>query len=101
MVEMGAAAVVAHAEPVGAAVGYVQAPTAMATAHQAGQQGLAAADCAAGHEPLAVGVVGDQLLVPLKLRPRDVTLVVLGDQHFPVGPGTATPAGDPLPPVPH
>src|SRR4051794_39430813 len=101
MIEMGAAAVVAHAEPVGTAVGYVQAPATMAAAHQAGQQGLAPANRAAGHEPLAVGVVGDQLLVPLKLRPRDVTLVMLGDQYFPVGPGTATPAGDPLTPIPH
>ena len=50
------------------------------------QQGFAGADGPPAHKALAVGVVGDQLLVPLELRPANVTLMVLRDQSLPAAP---------------
>jgi hypothetical protein len=40
----------------------------------------------AAHEPLAIGVVGSQLLIPLELGPGNIALVVVADQNFPASP---------------
>src|SRR5215510_5951515 len=40
----------------------------------------------AAQKPLAVGVIGDQLLVPLELGPGNVALVVVTDQNLPAAP---------------
>lgn len=101
MIDVGAAAVVAHAVAVGPAIGDVQPPPAMAAAQQAGQQRVAAADRATHHQAPAVGVVGDQALVPLELGPGDVALVVIHEQHVPVLAVAAMAAADPLAPVLH
>ena len=67
VVELAAAAVIAARAAVRAAVGDVKLAAAMAAAEKAGKQRLAAPDRAAAHEALAVGVVGDQALIPLEL----------------------------------
>src|SRR6185437_9049997 len=54
-------------------------PPTPRTAEETSQQGFASADGAAAHEPLAVGVVGDQVLIPLKLDPGNVTLMMILD----------------------
>jgi hypothetical protein len=51
------------------AVSDMQFPAAMTATQKAGQERLTATDRAARHEALAVGVVGDQALIPLELRP--------------------------------
>ena len=62
----------------------MQLAPAMATAQQAGEQRLAAAQRTAAHRVLAVGVVRDQAEVPLVVRPAQITLVVIRDQNLPV-----------------
>ena len=96
VVEMAAPAVIAARAAVLAAVGDVQLAAAVAAAQQAGQQRLAPPDRAAAHEALAVGVVGDQPLVPLELRPANVALVVVADQNLPGAAILAEAAHDPL-----
>ena len=96
VVEMAAPAVIAARAAVLAAVGDVQLAAAVPAAQQAGQQRLAAPDRAAAHEALAVGVVGDQPLVPLELRPANVALVVVADQNLPAAAILAEAAHDPL-----
>jgi hypothetical protein len=83
VVKVRTATVVANAKPLSAAVGDVQSPPAVPTPQQASQQGVTPTDGAADHQPFGLGIVGDQALVPLKLGPRDVALVMLRDQHFP------------------
>ncbi len=73
----------------------------MAAAQQTGQQRIAATHGAARRQPLAVGIVGDQTLVPLEFLPRDVPLVVIGEQHLPVALRPAIASDDPLAPFPH
>ena len=68
------------------AVADVKLPPAARAAEKTGQQRLAAADGAAAHEPLAVGVVGDQALVPLELGPGNIALMVILDQNIPASP---------------
>ena len=96
VIDLAAAAVVAARAAVLAAVGDMQLAAAMAAPQQAGEQRLAAADRAAAHEALAVGVVADQALVPLELRPANVTLVVVADQNLPGAAILAEAAHDPL-----
>ena len=79
-------AVVAADVALGAVVADEQPAPAMAAAHEPGEQRLAPAHRAARHHPLAVGVVGDQPLVPLVLRPRQVALVVVDEQDRPLRP---------------
>jgi hypothetical protein len=55
---------------------------ASGAAQKTRQQGFAGADGASADEPLAIGVVRDQLLVSLKLGPRNVPLVVVADQNL-------------------
>ena len=45
------------------------------------QQSFAAANGAAAHEPFAVGVVGNQGLIPLEVGPGNIALVMIGDQR--------------------
>ena len=99
VVEVRAAARAARAEAARAAVGDVEPSPAMAAAQQAGEQRVAPADRAARHQAAAVGVVGDQALVPLELRPGDVALVVIHDQHVPLVALPAVAAHHPLAPV--
>src|SRR5271154_3051476 len=56
----------------------------MAAAQQAGEQGLSLAHRAAYHHAFAVGIVGDQPLVPFIVRPRQITLVMVDEQDRPV-----------------
>jgi hypothetical protein len=56
-----------------AAIGDMQLAAAMAAAQETRQERLAAADRAARHETFAVGVVGDQALIPLELGPREMS----------------------------
>src|SRR6516165_3002691 len=70
----------------GLAVANAKLLAAPGTAEQAGQQGFSGAYSTAAQEPLAVGVIGDQLLVPLELGPGNVALVVVTDQNLPAAP---------------
>lgn len=54
-----------------------------------GQQGFAAADPRA-KVALAVGVVGNQVLIPLELLPGNICLMVAADQNLPVLPVAAS-----------
>ncbi|HEX6688789.1 MAG TPA: hypothetical protein VF085_09010 [Solirubrobacterales bacterium] len=83
VIEMAAPAVVPTRVAVLAAVGDMQLAAAVAAPQQTGQQRFAAPDRAAAHEAPAIGVVADQALVPLKLHPANVTLVVVEDQNLP------------------
>ena len=96
MVDLAAPAVIAARAAVLAAVGDMQLAAAVAAPQQAGQQRLAAPDRAAAHEAFAVGIVGDQPLVPLELRPANVTLVMVADQNLPGAAILAEAAHDPL-----
>src|SRR3954452_6424520 len=98
MVDLATPAVIAARAAVLAAVGDVQLATAMAASQQAGQQRLAAPDRAAAHETFAVGIVSDQSLVSLELRPANVTFVMVGDQNLPAAALLAEAAHDPFPP---
>jgi hypothetical protein len=66
---MGAPAVIATSFPGLAAVGDVKLTAAMAAAQQAREEGLAASNGASRHHALAGGIIGNQPLIPLKLRP--------------------------------
>src|ERR1700732_99463 len=68
----------------------------MATAQETRQKRLAAADGAARHETFAVGVVGDQALIPLELGPREIAFVVVQEQDVPIRPLAPEPTHDPL-----
>lgn len=77
-------AVIPTGVAVSAGVGNVQLAPAMATAQKAGEQSLAPAQRTAAHRVLAVGIVCDQAEVPLVVRPAQITLMVIRDQHLPV-----------------
>jgi hypothetical protein len=81
MVEMASATMVAPRAPVLAAVGNVELAAAMTAAKKTGKQGLAASHGAAAHETLTVGVVADQALIPFKLGPRNVSVMMVEDQN--------------------
>ena len=51
----------------GAAIGDMQLAAAVPATEHAGQQHLATADSAARHETRAIGIVGNQTLVPFVL----------------------------------
>jgi hypothetical protein len=67
-----------------AAVGDVKLAAAMAAAQQAGQQRLATSDRRAAHEALAISIVADQTLIPLKVRPAN-DLTVRAAEHVRAG----------------
>jgi hypothetical protein len=52
-----------------------QPVSAMTTAQEAGEQSLSRTHRAAGHHA-AVGIVGDQPLVPFMVRPRQISLMM-------------------------
>ena len=79
-----------------AAIGDVQLASAMTAAQETRQERLAAADRAARHETFAVGVVGDQALIPLELGPREIAFVMVQEQDFPIQPLAPEPTHDPL-----
>src|SRR5271166_72387 len=79
-----------------AAIGDMQLAAAMAAAQETRQERLAAADRAARHEAFAVGVVGDQQLIPLELGPREIAFVAAQEQDFPIRPLAPEPPRDPL-----
>src|SRR5271155_3267710 len=83
MVEMASATMVAPRTPVLAAVGNVELAAAMTAAKKAGKQGLSTSHSAAAHETLTVGVVADQALIPLKLGPCNVSIMMVEDQNLP------------------
>ncbi len=74
-------------------------PPTPCTAEETSQQGFASADGAAAHEPLAVGVVGDQVLIPLEVDPGNVTLMMILDQNTPATPVALHASDDTLTPV--
>ena len=74
VVNMRAVAAVADAVPLGAAVVDMHTPAAVSAAQQAREQRIAVAHGAPCHQAPAVGVVGDQPLVPLVLVPRKRSL---------------------------
>jgi hypothetical protein len=74
----------------------MQLAATMTTAQETRQKRLAAADRAARHETFAVGVVGDQALIPLELGPREIAFVVVQEQDVPIRPLTPEPTHDPL-----
>ena len=79
-----------------AAICDMQLAATMTTAQETRQKRLAAADRAARHETFAVGVVGDQALIPLELGPREIAFVVVQEQDVPIRPLTPEPTHDPL-----
>lgn len=81
------------------AVADVKLLAAPGAAEQAGQQSFAGADRASAHEPLAVGVIGDQLLIPFVLGPGNIALVVVADQNLPAAPVALHAPDHPLAPV--
>ena len=81
MVEMASATMVAPRTSVLAAVGDVEFAAAMTAAKKTGKQGLSTSHSAAAHETLTVGVVADQALIPLKLGPRNVSIMMIEDQR--------------------
>ena len=68
----------------------------MSAAQQSREQRIAAAHGAPCHQAPAVGVVGDQTLVPLVLVPGNVAFVVIADQHVPLRAVAAEAARDAL-----
>src|SRR5271166_1703572 len=70
MIDEASLAMIAADIPGRAAIGDMQLAAAMTAAQETRQKSLAAADRAARHETFAVGVVGDQQLIPLELGPR-------------------------------
>lgn len=80
----GRVAMIAANVALGAVVADKRPASAMAAAQQAGQQSLALAHRAAHHHAFAVGIVGDQPLVPFIVRPRQVALVMVDEQDRPV-----------------
>jgi len=68
-------------------------------AEKTDQQSFAAANGAAAHEPFAVGVVGNQGLIPLEVGPRNIALVVIRDQNAPASPIALHAPQDVLSPV--
>ena len=77
VVKLAAPTVIAARAAVLAAVGDVQLAAAVPAPQQASQQCLAPSDRAAAHKAFAVGIIGDQPLVPFELRPTNVALVVV------------------------
>src|SRR6478609_2778010 len=84
MVDLATAAMIAPDSTVRAAVGNVKFAAAVAATKKPREKAFAAADRATTHEAFSVGVVGDQALIPLELRPRNVALMVVLDQNLPV-----------------
>ena len=84
MVDLATAAMITPNSAVRATVGNVKFATAVTATKEPCKKGLAAADRATTHEALPIGVIGDQALIPLELRPRNVALMVILDQNLPV-----------------
>ena len=99
MVEMRTATAVANALAIDTAVGDVEPPSAMPAPQQTGEQPLPAANRAARQQTIPSRVVGDHTLVPLVLRPRNIALVVIHDQHVPLLAFPGEPTADALAPV--
>jgi hypothetical protein len=70
VIDHGAATMVTAGVAVGAAVGDMQLAPAMAAAQEPGENELTFAQGATRIHAHTSGVVGDQVLVPLELRPR-------------------------------
>ena len=69
-----------------AAARWLKLPAASRATQKARQHCLAAANGAPAHETLAIGVVGDQSLIPFELHPANITIMVVADQSHPVPP---------------
>ena len=69
MIEVSTPTVISADDAIGAAVADMELAAAVTATEYPGQQRLAATYRAAHHEALAVGVVGNQTLVPLELGP--------------------------------
>ena len=67
---------------VGAGISDVELASAMTTAQQGGEQRLTPTQRTTAHRVLASGIVSDQAQVPLVVRPAQVTLVVVRNQHL-------------------
>src|SRR5271166_3491161 len=69
VVQVSTLAVIATCFPGRPAVSDVKLTSAVAAAQEAREQRLAASNGASRHQALAVGIIGNQALVPLELRP--------------------------------
>ena len=79
------------------AIAHVHLATAVAATQKAGEKQLPVPCRSSGDgASLAGRVVGDHPLVPLELGPGDVALVLVLEQHLPLGQGAAHPAPHPL-----
>src|SRR5271166_3397303 len=69
-----------------AAIGHVHFATAVATTQKAGEEQLSLSRRSSGDgAALARRIVGDHPLIPLELRPGDIALVLVLEQHVPFG----------------
>src|ERR1700730_19421295 len=62
---------------------HLELASAMATAQQSGEQSTAVPHRAWHHVALHIGIAADNTLIALIFFPKDITLVVLTDQHLP------------------
>src|SRR5262245_4495257 len=83
----------------GLAIAHLKLLAAPGAAEEAGQQGFTAANGASAHEPLAIGIVSDQLLIPFELRPGNIAFVAVTDQNLPTAPVALHTADHVLAPV--
>jgi hypothetical protein len=95
----GAAADVALRWTAFAAVADRELSPAASASQKSRQQGFAPANRTAAHVALPVGVVADQPLIPFKLHPCNIALVVILDQNLPILPAAMQAANDPFAPV--
>ena len=69
-----------------AAIGHVHFATAVATTQKAGEEQLPVSRRSSGDgASLARRIVGDHPLIPLELRPGDIALVLVLEQHVRLG----------------
>src|SRR5258708_39412021 len=92
----GAAASVALRWTALAAVADRELSPAASASQKSRQQGFAPANRTAAHVALTVGVVADQPLIPFKLCPCNIALMVVLDQNLPIIPAAMQAARDPF-----
>ena len=78
------------------AIGYLQLLAAPRAAAKAGKQRATLTDRAASQIALPIGIIADQLLIPLEFLPRDITIVMILDQNIPIGGVPPQVPADPL-----
>src|SRR5712671_2040938 len=80
-----------------AAIGHIHFTTAVATTQKAGEEQFPTPHSSSGDgASLAGRIVGNHLLVPLELHPGDIAVVLILEQHSPLGQWPAHATLDPL-----